>query len=117
MPIWNSAEIANDLRHIVGVVNINNAGVGGDWDTDNLVIVLAGTDDQNLFVRGFDPEQRDSYPDSGNVEVTMVELSDRLSSDGGLNSHDFRVARAYIDVRQYFINRGFDVVLSMRAYY
>ena len=115
MPNWNTTQIIQDLTTIVGVEEIISAGTGGDVDTDNLCLKLAGTDGQALFVRGFDDTKYITTP--SNVDVIMVELTDGLDSRGGLNSHDFRVARAYIDVRQYFINRGFEVVPTLKAYF
>lgn len=111
MPNWNTKTIIDDLTHIVGVESITNNGADGEIDTDQLALLLAGTDGQRLFIRGFDPDIE--VFDPSNENVSMVELNDGLSSRGGLNSHDFRVARAFIDVRQYFINRGFEVVDSL----
>lgn len=111
MPNWNTETVINDLRTIVGVESISHRVPNGDHDTDNLTLLLAGTDGQNLLVRGFNPDFRIFDTSDGNVP--MVELSDGLSKYGGLSSHDFRVARAYIDVRQYFINRGFEVCTNM----
>ena len=114
MAFWNTEQIIADLRNIITVVDITNNG-GEDASTDNLVITLGGVVD-TLQVKGFIP---DTYriDETDNIDVTHIELTDGLSSAGGLNSHDFRLARACIDVRQYFINRGFNVVPSMDDYF
>jgi len=109
MPQWNTNTITNDLKNIVGVINIKNLGAQGKADTDNLVLEFGGVEDK-LFVCGF--SDTTELNDSTNECIDFVELTDGLNSSGGLNSHDFRLARAYIEVRQYFINRNFDVVVS-----
>jgi hypothetical protein len=114
MAQWNTKQIMADLRTIIPVTAIDNTG-GEDSSTDNLVLMLGGVEDK-LFIKGFIPEKFwiDTTDD---IDVSHVELTDGLSGRGGLNSHDFRLARAYIDVRQYFINRGFDVVPRMSEYF
>lgn len=114
MAFWNTEQIMADLGIIIPVTAITNNG-GEDASTDNLELTLGGVEDK-LFVKGFIP---DTYriDETDNIDVTHIELTDGLSSAGGLNSHDFRLARAYIDVRQYFINRGFNVVPTMDAYF
>lgn len=114
MAQWNTEQIMADLGVIIPVIAIDNAG-GEDATTDNLIITLGGVEDK-LFVKGFIP---DTYriEETNNIDVTHVELTDGLTSAGGLNSHDFRLARAYIDVRQYFLNRGFEVVPTLDVYF
>lgn len=114
MPKWNTAQIMGDLGTIIPVTAIENNG-GEDATTDNLVITLGGVVDQ-LFVKGFIPKTY-RIEETDNIDVSHVELTDDLYSSGGLNSLDFRLARAYIDVRQYFINRGFEVVPTMDVYF
>lgn len=114
MAKWNTEQIMADLGIIIPVIGIDNNG-GEDASTDSLVITLGGVVDK-LFVKGFIPE-KDWLEETDNIDVSHVELSDGLTSAGGLNSHDYRLARAYIDVRQYFVNRGFEVVSTMDTYF
>ncbi len=101
MTKWNIDTIADDLKTIVGVIKINY-----DKNTPNLSIQLGGCEDW-LFVCGFDSK------DDGIID--SVEIWD--SHGHGLNSHDFRLARLYIEVRQYFINRNFNFVQRMEDVY
>jgi hypothetical protein len=109
MPIWNTQQVTSDLLNIVGVNSISSSE-GISYTTASLILHLAGTGGQDLFVTGYKGIVDLDNP--SDIEVSMIELRDNYYR-GGLNSHDFRVARAYIDVRQYFINRGFDVIQSI----
>lgn len=85
--------IADDLRTFVGVINVNQMVK----TIPHLGIELGGCNDW-LFVFG---------NENKNGVIDSVEISDSLGV--GLNSHDFRLARLFIEVRQYFINRGITV--------
>jgi hypothetical protein len=115
MAHWNTQQITEDLKTIVGVIDVVNNGQGGSYDTDNLIIEIGGAEDK-LWVCGFNVDDN-AIEETSDVDVEFVELTDGLQSDHGLSSSDFKVARMYIDVRQYFINRGFNVVDSMNAYF
>lgn len=111
---WNTAKIAAELHSIRGVSGIRNIGQGGDVDTENLVITIKGTSDE-LFVCGFSVDNDIIAP--GDTDVEMIELSDGLDSRGGLTSSHPKTAEAYIRVRQYFLDRGFKVVPTHKAYF
>jgi hypothetical protein len=115
MPHWNTETIIADLKKIPGVKNVESQGQGGSYDTDNLLIDIKGSGD-NLFICGFDPDSDDGIqPD--NVEVPFVELTDGLDSRGGLQSHNKKTSLLYLKVREYFHNRDFEVVNSIKAYF
>jgi len=114
MAQWNTKQIAKDLKLIPGVEKVKIYPPGGDVDTDNIIVKIKGADD-SLFVSGFDDEDDPANP--SDVDVPFIELTDGLSSDGGLNSTDKKVARVYIEIRQYFLNRAFYVVNTHKAYF
>lgn len=114
---WNTEQIMADLAIILPVIKVEKTDFGGDHDTSRIVLTLGGVED-SLFIRGFDDENSfEDLPDRDNLEVPYVEITDGLSSLGGLTGTDYRLARAYIDVRQYFINRDFEVVNTIDTYF
>ena len=46
---WNSYEIADDLHKLSFVKSVTIGEPGGDYDTDNLIIDISGSEDR-LFV-------------------------------------------------------------------
>ncbi len=116
MPAWNTKQITEDLSTIITVTEIaNHEPEDPYFTTGTLDITLGGVED-TLSVKGFNLEEIFLAEDE-DANVAYVELTDGLTSGGGLNSVDYRLARAYIDVRQYFINRGFKVVPTMDVYF
>lgn len=114
MPNWNTEKIINDLWNIPNVDGITNEGQGGDVDTDNLCIHFRNSP-HPLYVCGFDTENDITSP--ADIDVPMIELSDRLYSNGGLNSSNRITSIAYIDIREYFMNLGFHVVPTHKDYF
>ena len=115
MSNWNTEKIINDLKSALkNIKTIDNQGQGGDVDTENIYISFKNTNDC-LFICGFDDEN--DIVDPSNSEVPMVEVTDGLDSRGGLNSKDKKFAAHYIIARQYFIDEGFEVVDSIKAYF
>ena len=113
MAKWNSEQIMADLGIILPVIAVENTGAGCEVDTDNLLLTLGGVEDK-LYVHGFSLHGLDNTSD---VDVDYAVVTDGLESGRDLASTDYRLARAFIDVRQYFINRGFTVVPSMGSYF
>lgn len=106
MAKWNTQQIVEDLKTIVGIVEIQVVPASEalvNLTTESLVITLGGVED-SLFVFGFNFFGNDPRE---------IQLTDGISRFRGLSSTDYRLARAYIDVRQYFINRDFKVVGNM----
>ena len=114
MPRWNTNQVIADLQVLLPTARITNQGPGGDVDTDNLHIGLLDCSD-SLFVCGFDDANDITTP--GDVDVPFLELTDGLDSRGGLNSYDGRVAQAYMQVRQYFLSKGFVVCPTLKDYF
>lgn len=115
MSHWNTEKIINDLKATLkNIKSIENQGQGGDVDTENIYISFKNTKDC-LYICGFDDENDIVEP--SNTEVPMVEITDGLDSRGGLNSKDKKFAVHYINARQYFIDEGFDVVDTIKAYF
>lgn len=114
MPRWNTELIKSELEVIIPITSIK-VEEGEDYTTDRLILLMGGVED-TLLVRGFSitGERTENTTD---VDIEYIELMDDRSSDGGLWSKDYRLARTYIDVRQYFINRGFNVVPSLNPYF
>jgi len=114
MPKWNTELIRDELEVIIPITAIK-VEEGEDYTTDRLILTMGGVED-TLLVRGFSITG-ERTENTSNVDIDYVELTDGLTSDGGLQSRDYRLARTYIDVRQYFINRGFNVVPSLDPYF
>ena len=113
---WNTKQIEEHLKQIPGVAKVTVNPPGGDVDTDNIVLTINGADDR-LFIAGFEVRSDRELPNKSDVEVEMVELTDGTDCTGGLSSDDFRVAEAFIHVRQYFVVNGAAVVDRMRDYF
>lgn len=116
MPHWITGNIISDLNKISNVSSVESNGQGGSYDTDNLVLGIVGSNN-NLFVCGFDADSDDELSTPGNSIVQFIELTDGLSSNGGLNSKNKQTSKVYIAVRQYFIDIGFNVVPSIKPYF
>jgi hypothetical protein len=115
MPTWNTEKIIEDLKATVpNIKKIENTGQGGDYDTDNLVISFTNTKDK-LWVYGFNVEKTCTKPENCKVEYAVV--TDGMDSRGGLNSSNYNLALGFINIRQYFINKKFDVVNTIDDYF
>lgn len=113
MSKWNTESIVADLRGLFPGIAVAYT-TGEDHTTDQIVIYL----DKNaskLLMRGFDPDA--TLENNNDVDVEMVELSDGTDGAGGLGSKDYRVAKAYIVARQYFIDHGFLIEANLGAYF
>jgi hypothetical protein len=115
MARWNTAVVKSDLAKIPGVTKITNEGPGGDYDSDQLVVQVVGTNDK-LFVCAFDPERGGEY-DRSDADFPMAELSDGQDSRGGLNSDDDNLGTVYLKVRKYLKTAGFEVVGQLKDYF
>lgn len=117
MPTWNSDRIIKDLGTLIGngVKEIVNDGPGGDVDTDNIRFIVDRRNREWLIAVGFDQDREIKNPSK--VKVPYVELSDGQDSQGGLNSDDPRMAQAYVKIRAYFRDQGFQVVNAMDDFF
>ena len=111
---WNSQEIVKDLKGISGVLNVEIHDAGGDVDTENLLIYVEGCEDI-LYACGFDVENDPA--DQSNCDCEFVEVQDGKDSRGGLNSDNISLGIAYVHVRKYFMDKGFNVVATMDGYF
>lgn len=111
---WNTDKIIKDLGKIPLVTTILRDR-GGDYDTDNLVLYIDGTEEM-LFVLGFSGDDV-GITDPSDANISMVELTDGLDSRGGLHSNEPNTAQAFIAVRQYFIDQDVVVVDCMKDYF
>jgi len=112
---WHTATIVEALKRIKNVDKILVQDPGGDVDSENLIVYVKGTDDQ-LWVCGFITDDGVVDP-AGACDVEMIELTDGLSSSGGLNSTNANLAIAYTRIRQYFVDNGAEVVPTHKAYF
>ena len=112
---WNTSTIEAHLNQISGVVDVEVNRPGGDVDTDNITLTIAGASEK-LYIAGFEVSDRE-LPDKSDIDVEFVELTDGTCSTGGLNCDDFRVAEAFIHVRQYFVVNGATVVNNMDHFF
>jgi len=114
---WNSDKLKAAFSQISGISYVTVNRPGGDVDSDNIMLDIKGTRD-HLFVAGFHTTDYDIWKkDTSDVEVEMIELSDGLCSSGGLNSKNSDTARVYMEVRQFLVDDGADVVDSMSGYF
>jgi hypothetical protein len=111
---WVTADIVTAIKQLPGILDVTVHPSGGDVDTENLYVDVAGTED-GLWIRGFDPERDITNPSM--CDVPMVELSDGNDSRGGLNSDSEEMALAYVRIRKYLTRRGLEVVRSLDEYF
>jgi len=114
---WDTKKIVAYLSTIPEIERVENNGPGGDVDTDNLYCKVRGSD-EGIFVCGFSTD--DAFMDipldeRSDVDVEMIEITD--NSGQGLQSDDFAVAKAYIEVRQHFVGGGATVVPYLKDYF
>jgi hypothetical protein len=92
--------------------DIQDTGPGGDVDTDNIMVTIPNG--ERLFIYGFDPEN--DPQNQSDCDVDMVVLTDGADSRGGLNVNDPDLGQAYIKIKQYLIDKGFEVVPTLDDY-
>jgi len=109
---WNTDKIRAYLQTLDCIDGVLNDGQGGDVDTDNLVAKVRGID-EHIFIRGFNVDS--DITDPTDCDVEMVEITDQ--SGHGLQSHDFNVAQAYIEIRQHFVGQDVVVVDYLKDYF
>lgn len=114
---WNTDKITTYLETLDCVESVSNDGPGGDVDTDNLRVKVRGADDEYIFMCGFNVEEINNIyiTDPSNCDVEMVEVTDQ--SGYGLQSDNFTVAKAYIEVRQHFVGASASVVTHLKDYF
>ncbi len=112
---WDTLEVQQDLMKLDKVEGITSILPGGDYDTEGCRIIVEDSED-DLWVKGF---VVDNYlgPKMSDVDVDMIELTDGLQDDTGLRSNNPNTALVYIAVRQYFVDKGAEVVESMDPYF
>lgn len=109
---WNTDNVTAYLQTLGSIDGVYNDGPGGDVDTDNLRAKVRGTDTY-IYVCGFSVDS--TIADPSTTDVEMVEVTDQ--SGHGLQSDDFTVAQAYIEVRQHFVGAGVPVVGHLKDYF
>jgi len=110
---WNTKRIVAYLSTIPEIEKVDVQDPGGDVDTENLYCKVRGLD-EGIFVCGFTPDVYD-IDDPSDCEVELIEITDQ--SGHGLQSDDFAVAKAYIEVRQHFVGGGATVVPYLKDYF
>jgi len=114
---WNTDKIKAYLQTLDCIDGVLNDGPGGDVDTDNLAAKVRGADEY-ILICGFstdDAFMNIPYEQKGDIDVEYVEVTDQ--SGHGLQSDDFNVAQAYIEVRQHFVGGGATVVSHLKDYF
>lgn len=116
MYYWHTATIVEALRRIPDVERILVQDPGGDVDSENLVVYVKGTDER-LFISGFNVEQPDPIV-KGACDVEYIELTDGVDYRGGLNSSSTATtAMVFTRVRQYFVDKGAEVVDTHKDFF
>jgi len=109
---WNTdkiIELLEDERW-----RITTISPGGDFDTTGLVLIVKSGG--RLYIHGFITGD-EPIRDYNDIDVEMVEISDGLYSDGGLNSNIPEVIEMYYEVCKRLKVKGFNVVNSMKGYF
>lgn len=112
---WNTAELLRDLPALCAdIKKITAEPPRGDYDTTNLIVKIDKGD--SLYICGV-PSQEDildssKYDDADDCE--FVVLNDGLEETEALLSKKHTTAKCYVEIRQYFIDRGADVVKNIR---
>lgn len=109
---WNTDKITAYLQTLDCIDGVLNDGPGGDVDTDNLCAKVRGTDEY-IHICGFSVDA--TITDPSDTDVEMVEITDQ--SGHGLQSDNFIVAQAYIQVRQHFVGQGVSVDTHLKDYF
>jgi hypothetical protein len=119
MPQWKTADIVKDLEKIEGVEAVEVNQPGGDVDSDNLIVRVAGAaNGYKLHVRAFDDMLDDkTIPDQSNYNFPCVEITDGCDGSGGLVCSDLQVGYTYVRLRVYFLKKNFSVVTLLDDYF
>lgn len=104
---WKTEQVVEDLKKIPGVKKVVAEGSGGDYDTSHIVVSVEKGD--KLFISGYESTEQ-TIGNVDDAQCPWVEVSDGQTSDGGLNSTKAATGLVYIHVRQYFLDRGADVI-------
>lgn len=108
---WQTKNLVADLEQLPGVSHVEHTHPGGDYDTEQVIVYIAGSedDDDQLFLSGF-PSTEETCKTPKDAMCQWVSLSDGLDSRGGLNSSNHELAKVYIAIRQYLLSRGASVI-------
>jgi hypothetical protein len=120
---WNTDKIANDLAALSTVNAVEATTKGGDVDTTNLIVSAVGSTTQ-FYICGFvtwdnangQPGEID-MSQADDCDVEMIHLTDGECGSGGLNSKCRNASQCYIDLRQYFVDQGAEVVERIDDYF
>ena len=112
---WLTPKIETDLAQLPYVKGVRRNAPGGDYDTEVVIVEVEDSPDR-LWVRGFVTDDG-GLESTHNVDVDMIELTDGLQDDHGLTSNNQYTALVYVSIRQYFIDKGAEVVQSMDGYF
>lgn len=111
---WNTQEICKLLEKDNYKISVSPSG--GDVDTENILIEIDNCEDC-LHIRGFNTDDYKTALNGKDTYIEMIELTDGLNSNGGLNSKEKGVVFAYADVYYKLISNGFTVVKSLDNYF
>lgn len=117
MPRWVTKTVAEGLAQIPGVTQVDINPPGGDYDSENITLSVAGCEIDNLFISAFNPDRaNEQIEDAQDNDFPMVEVTDG-SGEGGLTSDSEELGIVYVKVRKYFLNQGFQVVTRLKDYF
>jgi len=112
---WDTKVVKQYIEANIANVNrvVINKAAGGDWDSLGMVVKL--TNGKSLHItpwRDYIDNIREAPQVLDDVDIKFIEMSDSDADDrGGLGTRNKKLAQAYIDVRQYFLDNGIEDVI------
>lgn len=115
---WKTDKIVEDLKKLPGISEVEAYGQGGDYDCDNLIVMVEGCKDR-LYITGYPDNATRWEPcqSPSDTEVKYIEIKDGLDSDGGLTSEEEKLGEVYLRLRKYFKNLGGSIIRHYQQVY
>ena len=117
MSHWKTEEIKNLIEHAVLTIPVNSVTIsdpGGDVDTESIIVKM---DEDTLWICGFSMVDNTLELDPSDMDIEAIEVSDGMSSGGGLNSENLNTSIVYAHIVSTLRRSGHSVVPTMSDYF
>lgn len=98
---WKTNDLVEELKKLPGVDKIKVLTQPGDYDTVRLAVYPQNCKRECFFVTGY-PSTNIVCNTPNDALCEMIEISDGLDSQGGLNSEKVEMIRLYAELRIFF---------------
>lgn len=116
MSHWKTEEIKNLI--VVATkffsVKVITTDTAGDVDTEGIVVEM---DEDTLWIRGFTLVDYTLKRDPSDMDIEAIEVTDGLTSGGGLNSEHLNTSVVYAHIVSILRQNGHSVVPTMNDYF